>query len=158
MKSVAVPFARRAARTLLLCSFLAGAAGCAHCPLCGAPWGAADAAPDPAADAGPALAVVSGSAVTLERVTLLPTYRLVVRLVDLTSGATVAEDSSEGLSALPWAFELEYPASAVLPNRSYGVVAELRTGEAVLFRTDTQYPVAAGRDAQVGEMILVRRR
>ena len=117
-----------------------------------------DAAPDPAADAGPALAVVSGSAVTLERVTLLPTYRLVVRLVDLTSGATVAEDSSEGLSALPWAFELEYPASAVLPNRSYGVVAELRTGDAVLFRTDTQYPVAAGRDAQVGEMILVRRR
>ena len=155
-KTNLLPTLRRAAARGALLLLLAGAAGCAHCPLCGAPWGGEE--PAPVADAGPARAVVRGSAITLERVTLLPTYRLVVRMVDLASGATVAERSESGLSAFPWTFELEYSTDAVLSKPSYGLIAELCAGEEVLFRTDTQYPVAAGRDAQVGEMILVRRR
>jgi len=151
-----IPALRRVAARGALLLLFAGAAGCAHCPLCGAPWGGD--APAPAETVGPARAVVRGSAITLERVTLLPTYRFVVRMVDLTSGATVAERSESGVSSFPWTFELEYSTGALLPKRSYGLIAELRAGEEVLFRTDTQYPVAAGHDAQVGEMILVRRR
>ena len=52
------------------------AAGCSHCPVCGASWGAAErerAAAELLARAEVPPAVVRGSVTTLERATLLPT-------------------------------------------------------------------------------------
>lgn len=136
------------------------AAGCSHCPVCGASWGAAErerlAAELAARPAVPPVAV-RGTVTTLERATLLPTYRLSLRLLDLSSGETLASKEDTGLSSLPHPFEFSCPGGSIRPNGSYGLVAELLSdGGETIFRTDTQYRVLTRGAGPSADLVLVR--
>lgn len=135
------------------------AAGCSYCPVCGASWGAAEreriAAELAARPAVPPV-TVRGSATTLERATLLPTYRLRFRLLDLSSGDILAEGEATGLSTLPHFFELTCPGESIRPNGSYGLAAELLSGDETIFRTDTQYRVLTRGAGPSADLVLVR--
>jgi len=135
------------------------AAGCSHCPVCGASWGAAErerAAAELLSRAEVPPAVVRGSVTTLERATLLPTYRLRLRLLDLSSGAVLAEREETGLSSLPHFFELSCPGEDIRPTGSYGLAAELLAGDETIFRTDTQYRVLTRGAGASADLVLVR--
>lgn len=135
------------------------AAGCSHCPVCGASWGAAERerlAARLAARPDLPPAVVRGSATTLERVTLLPTYRLRIRLLDLSDGGILADAEATGLSGLPHVFELSCPGEKIRPNGSYGLAAELLSGDETIFRTDTQYRVLTRGAPASADLVLVR--
>lgn len=134
-------------------------AGCSHCPVCGASWGAAERERLAALQAAkPAAAPVSvrGSVTTIERVTLLPTYRLRIRLVDLSSGAVLAENEATGLASFPHFFELACPGESIRTNGSYGLSAELLSGDEPIFRTDTQYRVLTRGSGTSADLVLVR--
>lgn len=135
------------------------AAGCSHCPVCGASWGAAErerlAAELAARPAVPPVKV-RGSVTMLERATLLPTYRLRYRLLDLSSGSTLAEGEATGLASLPHFFELSCPGESIRPNGSYGLAAELLAGDETIFRTDTQYRVLTRGAGPSADLVLVR--
>ena len=136
-------------------------AGCSHCPVCGASWGAAERERAAALRLEkPAVppASVRGSVTTLERATLLPTYRLRLRLLDLSSGDVLAEREETGLAALPHFFELTCPGEAIRPNGSYGLSGELLAGDEPIFRTDTQYRLPAGDAAEGADLVVSRSR
>lgn len=135
------------------------AAGCSHCPVCGASWGAAEReriAAERAARPDLPPATVRGSVTTLERATLLPTYRLRLRLLDLSDGSVLAETETSGLSSLPYFFELSCPGEQIRPNGSYGLAAELLSGDETIFRTDTQYRVLTRGAPASADLVLVR--
>lgn len=146
-------------RLLLLAALAATAAGCSHCPVCGASWGAAERERLAAEIAArPALppATVRGSVTTLERATLLPTYRLRIRLLDLSDGSVLADAEATGLSGLPHFFELSCPGEKIRPNGSYGLAAELLAGDETIFKTDTQYRVLTRGAPASADLVLVR--
>ena len=135
------------------------AAGCSHCPVCGASWGAAErerAAAELAARPKIPPATVRGSVTTLERATLLPTYRLRLRLLDLSSGEVLAEREETGLASLPHFFELTCPGESIRPTGSYGLAGELLSGDDTIFRTDTQYRVLTRGAGPSADLVLVR--
>lgn len=145
--------------TPLLAILALACAGCSHCPVCGASWGAAERERLAALQATrPAAQPVSvrGSVTTLERVTLLPTYRLRIRLVDLSSGETLAESEATGLAAFPYFFELNCPGESIRTSGSYGLSAELLSGDEPIFRTDTQYRVLTRGSGASADLVLVR--
>ena len=146
-------------RLLLPAALALLAAGCSHCPVCGASWGAAEReriAAERAARPDLPPATVRGSVTTLERATLLPTYRLRLRLLDLSSGDVLAEAEETGLAGLPHAFELTCPGEKIRPNGSYGLAAELLSGDETIFRTDTQYRVLTRGASASADLVLVR--
>lgn len=146
-------------RLLFLAVLALLAAGCSHCPVCGASWGAAERERQAARIAArPVLppVTVRGSVTTLERTTLLPTYRLRLRLLDLSDGGVLADAEVTGLSGLPHFFELVCPGEKIRPNGSYGLAAELLSGDETIFRTDTQYRVLTRGAPASADLVLVR--
>ncbi|MBQ9725897.1 MAG: YbaY family lipoprotein [Kiritimatiellae bacterium] len=147
------------AKILALSAAALLAAGCSHCPVCGASWGAAErerlAAERALRPEAPPVSV-RGTVTTLERATLLPTYRLRLRLLDLSSGEALATKEETGLSALPHAFEFACPGEAIRPNGSYGLSAELLADGETIFRTDTQYRVLTRGAGPSADLVLVR--
>lgn len=147
------------ARLLALLPFLLFAAGCSHCPLCGASWDAAArerAAAELAARPKIPPVSVRGSVTMLERATLLPTYHLRLRLLDLSSGEVLAESEATGIASLPHFFELSCPGESIRPNGSYGLSGELLSGDETIFRTDTQYRVLTRGAGPSADLVLVR--
>jgi uncharacterized lipoprotein YbaY len=134
------------------------AAGCAHCPLCGGEWGAAEKARLAAEEAAkvPLPRTAAGSVACIDRVTVLPTYRVRVRLANLRTGETAASAESDSFSGFPWFFTLEYDAKDLRKGDPYGLAAELLAGEEVLYRTDTQYAFPA-EDGVSGVDLVVSR-
>lgn len=136
------------------------AAGCAHCPLCGGEWGAAARARLAAEEAAraPRPRAVSGTVSCPDRVTVLPTYRVRVRLVDLRTGETIVATEEEGFAGFPWMFSLGYDAKDLRGGGPYGLVAELLTGDVVLYRTDTQYRLPESESATGVDLVVTRSR
>ena len=140
---------------VLLAAF---AAGCSHCPLCGGEWGAAERARLAAEEAAraPRPRSVSGTVSCPDRVTVLPTYRIRVRLANLRTGDTVAEKEEEGFAGFPWFFELEYDAKDLRKGDPHGLVAEVLAGDAVLYRTDTQYRLPETGSVAGADLVVTR--
>lgn len=145
-------------RFLLLLPLLA--VGCSHCPVCGGEWGAAERARRAAEEAAraPEPASVSGSVACLERVTILPTYRIRVRLVNLRTGETVRQLEETGFASFPWPFTIDYDLRSLRRGDPHGLAAEILAEDTVLFRTDTQYPLSAERNAVGAHLVLVRKK
>lgn len=145
-------------RLVSACLALALLSGCAHCPLCGGPWER----PAPPVPVKPAdMRTATGTVACLERVAILPTFELKVMLVALDpSGSSarevLAEQTLKPLAALPASFAFGYDHARLLPNRSYGLEAELWSQGARLFRTDTQYRVCPDGPAAKADLVLVR--
>lgn len=145
--------------SVLLPLFALFAAGCSHCPVCGASWDAAERerlAAELAAKPAVPPVTVRGSVTTLERAPLLPTYRLRLRLLDLSSGDVLAESETSGLASMPHFFELTCPGESIRPNGSYGLAGELLAGDEAIFRTDTQYRVLTRGAGRSADLVLVR--
>lgn len=143
-------------------------AGCAHCPVCGGEWGAARRAAEAAEAAAraPKIETIEVSVSCLERITVLPTYVLTVRLVDASTGKTVLDpengqplllETRNGFESFPQTLSLSCDLRKTAPRTIYGLVAELESQGAVLFRTDTQYRVFGGNGGPI-QLVLVRNR
>ncbi len=152
-------FARR--NVLLSLSFvflLAFVAGCAHCPLCGGEWGGGKAIvlqPKP-----PEMKTISGTVSCMERMTILPTFEIRVKLVSLcTAGGespTLAEQTLTAFSGFPVAFSFEYDKSKMSEIAPYGLVAELLSQGTQLYRTDTQYKIDKNGSPEASDLVIVR--
>ncbi len=141
--------------------FLAAlAAGCSHCPLCGGEWGAAARARLAAEEAAraPRPRAVSGTVSCPDRVTVLPTYRVRVRLVDLRTGETIVAKEEEGFPGFPWMFRLDFDAKDLRGAGPHGLVAEVLSGDDVLYRTDTQYRLPESESAASVDLVVTRSR
>ena len=88
--------------------------------------------------------------------TVLPTYRIRVRLVDLRTGDLVVEKEEEGFAGFPWFFELEYDAKDLRKGDPHGLVAEVLAGDAVLYRTDTQYRLPEAGSVAGADLVVTR--
>lgn len=134
------------------------AAGCSHCPLCGGEWGAAERARRAAEEAAkaPQPRTAAGSVSCPDRVTVLPTYRVRVKLVNLRTGETVADREEEGFAGFPWFFSLEYDARDLRKGDPHGLAAEVLSGDDVLYRTDTQYRLPDAGSASGADLVVTR--
>ncbi len=136
---------------------LAFAAGCVHCPLCGGPWPSERplAPPKP-----PEMKTITGTVSCMERVTILPTFEIRVRLVSLgapeSESQVLAEQTIRGFSGFPVAFGLEYDKSRMADFAAYGLVAELLSQGTPLYRTDTQYKVTGNGSPEAADLVIVR--
>ncbi len=147
-------------RWFLLLSFLAFSltlvAGCAHCPLCGSAWSSERplAPPKP-----PEMKTIAGTVSCLERVTLLPTFEIRVRLVSLSATESdrqvLAEQTIRAFSGFPVSFSVEYDKSLMRDSTPYGLVAELLSQGTPLYRTDTQYKIT-GNGLESADLVIVR--
>lgn len=132
-------------------------AGCAHCPVCGAPWSSERplAPPKP-----PEMKTISGTVSCLERVTILPTFEIRVRLVSFSATESerqvLAEQTIKGWSGFPVAFSLEYDRSRMVDYVTYGLVAELLSQGTPLYRTDTQYKISGAGVPDAADLVIVR--
>lgn len=136
------------------------AAGCSHCPVCGGEWGAAERARLAAEEAAraPRPRTAAGSVSCIDRVTVLPTYRVRVRLANLRTGETAASVESDDFEGFPWFFTLEYDAKNLGKGDPYGLAAELLAGDEVLYRTDTQYAFPAEDGVSGVDLVISRTR
>lgn len=138
---------------------LAFVAGCAHCPLCGGEWDATKEAlslqPKP-----PEMKTISGTISCMERVTILPTFEIRVKLVSLcTAGGEMpplAEQTLTAFSGFPMAFSFEYDKSKMSDALPYGLVAELLSQGTPLYRTDTQYKIDKNGLTEAVDLVIVR--
>lgn len=138
---------------------LAFGAGCAHCPLCGGEWdankGTLSLQPKP-----PEMKTISGTVSCMERVTLLPTFEIRVKLVSLcTAGGesvVLAEQTLQAFSGFPVAFSFEYDKSKMAEAIPYGLVAELLSQGTPLYRTDTQYKIDKNDSSDPIDLVIVR--
>lgn len=138
---------KHALAAVLLVFALFAAGGCTTCPFCGSELNGKDkTAPvfTRAADLRRLLGTVS----CIERVAILPTFEVKVRLVRIDTENlrpfTLAEQTIKDFKEFPVAFSLEYDHSLIEGRGTYGLVAELTSQGTVLFSTDTQYKVLAG--------------
>ena len=140
---------------VLLAAF---AAGCSHCPLCGGEWGAAERARLAAEEAAkaPRPRSVSGTVSCPERVTVLPNYVVRAKLANLRTGETVVAKEEAGFSGFPWFFTLEFDEKDLRKGENYGLVAEVLAGDAVLYRTDTQYRLPETGAAEGVDLVVTR--
>lgn len=119
---------------------------------------ACQSAPHPkTAPASPAAtsAAIRGQAFHLERIQLAPGATLEVQLID-DQGATIAQQSFDGLRGAPYDFALPYDAAKIESARQYALRATLRSaGGHLEFATGTRVPVTPG-DTQRVELKLVR--
>ena len=138
----------------------AGVSGCAHCPLCGGEWGGGQMIAEPVKPAE--MMTISGSVSCMERVTILPTFELKVRLVSLDApngaDAVVAEQIIKPVNAFPVHFSFEYDKSKISDQGSYGLEAKLLSQDTVLFTTDTQYRVLTRGQSAQADIVIVRSR
>ena len=136
------------------------AAGCSHCPLCGGEWGAAERASLAAEEAAkaPLPRRAEGTVSCPERVTVLPTYRVRAKLVDLRTGETLVAQEEEGFAGFPWTFALDYDAKDLRKGGPYGLAAEVLAGDDVLYRTDTQYRLPESGSAAGVDLVVTRSR
>lgn len=145
-------------RIVLLMATLTLVAGCAHCPLCGAEWGATR--NPPVRVLTPEIKTVSGSVSCLERVTVLPTFELKIKLVSLGSDGSildvVAEQVVKSFAEFPVRFSFEYDSAKLSKSGTYGLAAELVSQGATLFKTDTQYKVLPDVTAPPVDLVIVR--
>ncbi|NLB68202.1 MAG: hypothetical protein GX804_00720 [Lentisphaerae bacterium] len=152
-------FLNRSIRCLAAAYVLAFVTGCATCPLCGSDWrraGEVELETEPQPD----LRKLSGTVSCIERVAVLPTFEVKVRLTRLDVAPQkqeiVKEESIKGFNDFPVPFELEYDRAKLNVNGSYGLVAELVSQGSVLFRTDTQYRVSVEEEQAPLDLIIVR--
>ena len=133
-------------------------AGCAHCPLCGSPWGAAS--NPPVRIQAPEIKTVSGSVSCLERVTVLPTFELRIKLVSFGSDGScldvVAEEVVKSFAEFPVRFCFEYDNAKLSKSGTYGLAAELVSQGSTLFKTDTQYKVLPDGTPPQVDLVIVR--
>ncbi len=158
-----MPTAFSVRRSLLLSFaavfFLVFVAGCAHCPLCGGEWdtdkGTISLQPKP-----PEMQTISGTVSCMERVTILPTFEIRVKLVSLctTGGESLmlAEQTVQAFSGFPVAFRFEYDKSKMSEVVPYGLVAELLSQGTPLYRTDTQYKIDKNGSSEPVDLVIVR--
>lgn len=158
MKRTVSPTARQVRTLAFLLALGLTAAGCAHCPVCGASWGAARREREAAALAAsvPQLETLHGTITCLERVTPLPTYRLVVRLIDLETHEEIASQDLGALKGFPVFFSIVYDARKIQPMRIYGLVCDLTSRGVALYSTDTQYRVLAKDSQREVDLVLTR--
>ena len=83
-----------------------------------------------------------------DRVTVLPNYRVRVRLLEQRTGETIAS-KEEDFSGFPWFFELEYDAKLLRRGGLHCLAAEVLAGGETLYRTDTQYRLPEGGKADL---------
>lgn len=135
-------------------------AGCAHCPLCGGPWDGGEMITEPVRPAE--MMTISGSVSCMERVTILPTFELKVRLVSLDApggaDAVIAEQVIKPVNEFPVHFSFEYDNSKLSDQGSYGLEAKLLSQDTVLFTTDTQYRVLTHGQSAQADIVIVRSR
>lgn len=150
---------RRVSLFLSIAFILAFVAGCAHCPLCGGEWDANKEAltlqPKP-----PEIQTISGTISCMERVTILPTFEIRVKLVSLcTAGGEMpplAEQTLTAFSGFPVAFSFEYDKNKMSESAPYGLVAELISQGTPLYRTDTQYKIDKNGSPEAADLVIVR--
>ena len=99
---------------------------------------------------------LSWKVVSEENKTLQTAYRIRVRLVDLRTGDLVVEKVEEGFAGFPWFFELEYDAKDLRKGDPHGLVAEVLAGDAVLYRTDTQYRLPEAGSVAGADLVVTR--
>ncbi len=111
------------------------------------------------ASAAPA-ATLTGSATNRERMALPPAARFEATLEDVSRAdapsrvlgrATVA-----GPLSVPIAFAIDYDPAALAPTGRYAVRARILDGDALLFTTDTVYPVPVPPASTPLQLMLVR--
>ncbi len=139
--------------------FIALVFGCAHCPLCGGEWRPTDGL-DANPEAGVEWRTVSGRVSCLERVPLLPTFEIRVRLVSLGSPTcameVVGEVSIATFDAFPVPFAIDYLTPRPEPGKAYGLIAEMLAQGTPIFATDTQYKLNVEDPASEVELVIVR--
>lgn len=128
-------------------------AGCSHAQVVPGPGGGPVASPPNSQ--------VTGSVAYRERIALPPTAVVTVRLVDVSRAdapsVLIAEQVIHTAGRqVPFAFELDYDASRILPSHTYSVQARIEDGGRLLFISDTSYPVIT-RDAPTRVDIVLRR-
>lgn len=142
----------------LVLLILLGIVGCVHCPFCGNPWKKAKVVP-PIAVAE--MREATGTVACLERLVLLPTFELRVRLVSLSSAddqsaCVIAQQVIQPVTALPTRFAFEYDHAQLDSSQSYGLEAELWAQDKRLFKTDTQYRIRLDDTAAKADLVLMR--
>lgn len=134
------------------------AAGCSHCPVCGGEWGAARlAAAMREKKVEPRIVEVSGSVSCPERIAVLPTYRLRVRLARSGDQKAVAESMFAPIGSFPAFFLLQYDAAAYGADETLRLSAELLSGDTAILSTDVGAGIRAGEVARGIDLVLVRR-
>ena len=105
-------------------------------------------------------ATIRGTAAYRERIAVPPGTRLEIRLLDISRAdapaRTVAELTLPSAGLPPYRFELPYAADRLEARHRYSLQAKLLYGERLLFITDQQYPVEAGRDPGEQTLLLVK--
>ena len=115
----------------------------------------------PDKDSGDAVSrgTVTGTLTYRERIMLPPDSVAKVWLLDTSRADAPATELAhqiiENPGAPPIAFVLEYDKSAVDQRLSYGVRAEIRRGDRLLFTSDTHYPVLTQGAGETVDLLLV---
>ena len=106
------------------------------------------------------MSTLRGVAAYRERIAVRPDVRLEVRLLDVSRAdapaQTLAEVTIPDAGLPPYRFELPYAADRLQAGHRYSVQAKLLHGDRLLFTTDRQYPVEAGRDPGEQTLLLVK--
>ncbi len=105
----------------------------------------------------PDTATVTGTVTYRERIMIPPDSVVTVRLEDVAlqdvAATRISETSFQADGAPPYAFEIEYFPSQILPRGRYALRASIHHEGRLIFTTDTHVP--AFQDQQI-EMTLVR--
>lgn len=114
----------------------------------------------PAVAADEKMSTLRGVAAYRERIAVRPDVRLEVRLLDVSRAdapaQTLAEVTIPDAGLPPYRFELPYAADRLQAGHRYSVQAKLLHGDRLLFTTDRQYPVEAGRDPGELKLLLIK--
>lgn len=144
-------------RLVFIIAAAACAAGCAHCPMCGASWDAARREKEEALAAAQQYTEIRGSVTILERTPILPTYRIVVRASRSFNSEVLAETEIPKIDGFPAPFKLDVPARWKFYSDAVILSAQLLAGETVLFETDTWTPLTTERTGQY-DLTLARKK
>lgn len=103
---------------------------------------------------------VRGTATYRERIALPPDAVLEVSLQDVSLADAPARELGsvrlEGLGSPPFSFEVPYDPAEIDERHSYAVRATLRSGDELMFTTDTVYPVLTRGAGDEVELLLRR--
>ncbi len=143
-------------RTVIAVVAAAFAAGCAHCPMCGASWDAARREREAALAASAESTEIRGSVTILERTPILPTYRIVVSASRSFNSEVLAETEISKIDGVPVPFKLELPEVWKVYSDAVVLSARLIADETVLFETDVWTSVLPERS--VYNLTLVRKK
>lgn len=142
----------------LLAATLFAAAGCATCPFCGSTLKDKDTDTQEFTRLAD-MRAIEGTVSCIERVAILPTFKINIRLVRIDTEdlkpLVLAEQTINDFKEFPVAFSLEYDHSLIREKGTYGLVADMSSQGTVLFSTDTQYKVLTG-DAGKMDLVIMR--